>query len=60
MNLRTQRTSSQRDEGHLTGPIADSGGPWRAATWHSRLGSWRMGNTQRNGRLSTNFSELQS
>ncbi len=36
MNLRTTRTSSQRDEGHLTGPISNSGGPYRVATGQSR------------------------
>jgi hypothetical protein len=37
-NLRTRRTSSQRDEGHPTRPIAISGGPCRAATVPSRQG----------------------
>jgi outer membrane protein assembly factor BamB len=39
MNLRTPDTSPQRDKGYLTGPIAISGGPCRAATGQSRPGS---------------------
>jgi predicted amidohydrolase len=48
MNLRTQRTSSQRDEGHLTGPISNSGGPCRAATGQSRPGSSSVCSSERN------------
>jgi Tol biopolymer transport system component len=52
MNHRTQHTSSQRDEGHLTGPIPNPGGPCRAATGQSRPGSWFVCSSKRNKGLS--------
>jgi hypothetical protein len=54
MNLRTQHTSSQRDEGHLTGPIPNSGGPCRAATGQSHPGSWSACSSERNWGLPMN------
>ena len=40
MNRRTLHTSSQRDEGHLTGSKSNPGGSCRAATGQSLPGSW--------------------
>ena len=54
MNLRTLRTSSQRDEGHLIGPSSSSGGPCRTATGQSRPGSSSVCSSKRNWRLSMN------
>jgi hypothetical protein len=51
MNHQTQHTSSQRDEGHLTGPVANSGGPCRAATGQSRPDSSSVWSSERNGWL---------
>jgi hypothetical protein len=50
----TQCTSSQRDEGHLTRPIANSGGPCRAATGQSRPGASSVYRSERNQRLPMN------